>query len=435
MNVSMYNSTFGGQATLRGRNSWTFQLDLIKRSRVFRHGKTLKIRSNANDVVQGSGPKSVAEAAVEKGLSLFEQGDASAALEEFLRAEASSPTNDEALAAIYNAACAYTKLNRWKEASDALVRAINEYDLKLIVALKDPDLAPLRDRREWNAALEKVAGGITSEGYAKLKAEASAPFRLIRLFLFGGLASGAGLGLLVSVGRLAAAIGGSGDLKETSTTFGINIASFVILGYLFNRERSAQKSGIDTAAKEEELAMLQVRVSKSGNRSVPLSAFRAMYRPLVIAGSKGQVTKSLQKAASLKQQLVSRGVVVIPVILNDQNVDANIQRLKEEMKGEGSKGFAPSTSSTQASSVDEESESDDSKKWKLEPYQTEEWKQWLKKFGIDDTGAMTEVYAQVQLDGVVRASGAGSPPFEKLISDIPVLDSWQTKLTDGRGMQ
>ena len=43
------------------------------------------------------------------------------------------------------------------------------------------------------------------------------------------------------------------------------------------------------------------------------------------------------------------------------------------------------------------------------------------------------VSPQVQLDGSVRASGTGMPPWERWVSEIPELDSLQTRLTDGVG--
>lgn len=43
-------------------------------------------------------------------------------------------------------------------------------------------------------------------------------------------------------------------------------------------------------------------------------------------------------------------------------------------------------------------------------------------------GAMSNVYVQVQLDGSVRASGEGTPPWDKLMSDIPTMDSIRSKL-------
>ena len=46
------------------------------------------------------------------------------------------PSDDEARAALYNSACCYTKQKRWQPAVDAVVSAVNDYDLKLSVAVK-----------------------------------------------------------------------------------------------------------------------------------------------------------------------------------------------------------------------------------------------------------------------------------------------------------
>jgi hypothetical protein len=39
----------------------------------------------------------------------------------------------------------------------------------------------------------------------------------------------------------------------------------------------------------------------------------------------------------------------------------------------------------------------------------------------------------VQLDGTVRSSGSGTPPWERFIGDLPPLDSVRTQMTDGIG--
>jgi len=378
---------------------------------------------------------SKAESLVEQGLESFNNGtgdakDAENALSLFVEAsKVPDATDDELRAAIYNSACAYVKLKRWKEACSQIERAINEYDVKLVVALRDPDLSALRDRREWVELLGRVSGGIGNEGYAKLRAEASAPFQFVRLFLFGGLSAGAALGGIVSTARLAAAFGGTYDLQESAQTFGINVACLAVLGFLFKRELDSRERNVSQAAKEEELAQLQVCVSRDGERAVPISAFRGMYRPIIIAGSKGQVKKSMAKAATFAPMFATRGIVVIPVVLNEIDLDEKIQLLKEDVSF-GGKGFSSLSSSSSSSSSSKPSE-----KWKLLPHDVDEWREWIGKLGIDSKGATTEVYAQIQLDGVVRSSGQGPPPFEKLISDIPELDSLLSRLGDGRGQK
>ena len=66
----------------------------------------------------------------------------------------------------------------------------------------------LRERREWLDAVEKAKGGVSTRALIGARAEAKAPFRLARLFIFGGLGAGAALGLAVIAGRLIQALKG-----------------------------------------------------------------------------------------------------------------------------------------------------------------------------------------------------------------------------------
>lgn len=58
------------------------------------------------------------------------------ALRLFQAALEMQPSDDEARAALYNSACCYAKQKRWQPAVDAVVSAVNDYDLKLSVAVK-----------------------------------------------------------------------------------------------------------------------------------------------------------------------------------------------------------------------------------------------------------------------------------------------------------
>lgn len=44
------------------------------------------------------------------------------------------------------------------------------------------------------------------------------------------------------------------------------------------------------------------------------------------------------------------------------------------------------------------------------------------------------LWLQIQLDGSVRASGVGSPPWKLFVRDLPELSSMRTKFTDGAGV-
>jgi hypothetical protein len=80
--------------------------------------------------------------------------------------------------------------------------------------MQDPDLRALRERREWLDALEKAKGGVSTRALVGARAEARAPFRLARLFLFGGLGAGAAIGLFIITSRLVAALKGDSPLKR-----------------------------------------------------------------------------------------------------------------------------------------------------------------------------------------------------------------------------
>lgn len=78
-----------------------------------------------------------AKQAVEDGLAAFnERGDYAEALRLFKAAMDLKPTDEEAIAALYNAGCAHAKRKEWREATDAILKAVNDYKLKISVALQ-----------------------------------------------------------------------------------------------------------------------------------------------------------------------------------------------------------------------------------------------------------------------------------------------------------
>ena len=85
-------------------------------------------------------PRSATEA-VEKGQQAFDRAEYEEALQLFNRAMTLRPNEDEARAALYNGSCAKVKLKDWQGAADDVLRAVNEYKLKLEVAVKVHNLS------------------------------------------------------------------------------------------------------------------------------------------------------------------------------------------------------------------------------------------------------------------------------------------------------
>eukprot|EP00775_Hariotina_reticulata_P014332 gene14332-58_t len=392
-----------------------------------------------------------AKQAVETGLSAFkDRRDYDESVRLFKAALQLQPSSEEACAALFNLGCAYAKQRKYKEASEAIGRAVNEYGLKLTVALKDDDLRELRDTRDWMDMLASVKGGLSREQKVQLRTEAKAPFRLARIILFGGLGIGAAIGLVIIIGRLAAAIrGGEGapDLTESLTNLGVNVAAVAVLSFLVGRDLQAGQKAQKVTSREEELSRLLIQLGPG--RLLPLIRFRGAVRPVIVAGDRSYVERCIREGEGRMMELRTRGVSVIPVIYTSrEDPEEKLRALKkslQQQEGGGARGFATSSSSSRVQQADvdvagsgignSESLTEQDRKWRLEPAAVGEWEGWVesqKEFaGLERD--RRNVWVQVQLDGTVRSSGTGTPPWDRFVLDLPELDSVRTQMTDGIG--
>ena len=142
------------------------------------------------------------------------------------------PSEDEARAALYNMACALSRLGRFRDAQEPLLMAVNELGVKYSVCAEDPDLEDFRNSSEWLEIQDYMVGGAGAESReAKLRAEATQPFLLARLLVLGGLDLGALTGLLIITPRLLAALSGveGSDLPTAAKDFAINLVASGVL--------------------------------------------------------------------------------------------------------------------------------------------------------------------------------------------------------------
>ncbi|QDZ21244.1 protein LOW PSII ACCUMULATION 1 [Chloropicon primus] len=329
-------------------------------------------------------------------------------------------TDEEAGAANYNLACAYSRLRQFDKAGDPLTRAVNDYGVKYSVVMKDEDLEAYRMSVEFDDVANGLKGGIRSdEQYAKLRVEAKTPFRTFRLFALGGLDAGAGLGLLIILSRLASAIkGGPGapELEETLKNLAINGTAVAVLTYFFVKDLKSGKEKLKEVEVEETLGRLQVDLG--ANRVVPMSRLRAQYRPVILQGDEAFLKKCIKSASSLKKDLKSKGILLIP--LQDSK---GLSFKRTEGLGE-SKGFDAAGSKLSPDGIEEE------QRWVVQPRGTPEWFRWLEvqKEASQALQYSESAYVQVQLDGTVRSMGPGQPDWKELLS-LPDKESFQSKVT------
>lgn len=77
----------------------------------------------------------------------------------------------------------------------------------------------------------------------------------------------------------------------------------------------------------------------SGERVIPLAAFRGSTRPVIIAGSRSQISRALAGAEPFREALRERGVSVIPIEVSAEDAGEKLRQLKAEFAAErGSSG-------------------------------------------------------------------------------------------------
>ncbi len=107
------------------------------------------------------------------------------------------------------------------------------------VAATHPAAAAAAAAAAHPPALPSLCRPPSLEG-ASLRAEAEAPFRGFRLFIFGAGAVGAGLATLFGLPQLIGALGGAPNATKSAAEalqdFAINVGSFSALAFLVQRD-------------------------------------------------------------------------------------------------------------------------------------------------------------------------------------------------------
>eukprot|EP00241_Pyramimonas_parkeae_P023361 CAMPEP_0114319410 /NCGR_PEP_ID=MMETSP0059-20121206/25225_1 /TAXON_ID=36894 /ORGANISM="Pyramimonas parkeae, Strain CCMP726" /LENGTH=288 /DNA_ID=CAMNT_0001446413 /DNA_START=57 /DNA_END=924 /DNA_ORIENTATION=+ len=162
---------------------------------------------------------------------------------------------------------------------------------------------------------------------------------------------------------------------------------------ILKRDRAASEKQMARISREERLSSLQVELASG--RMVRLKQLRGFARPVIVAGSTSAIEQHMAAAEPHKEALLARGVITVAVPL-----DGGCPVLPELAEGDT--------------------------KWRAEACRTDKWKQWLSeqmtsaKLAQDST-----VYMSLRMDGRVRGSGKGCPPWDRLAVQLPpVSGTW-----------
>lgn len=388
----------------------------------------------------GSKPRTAREA-VDRGTAVLNSGSwagaAAEALELFELATRMDPSEDEARAALYNMACALSRLERYKDAQEPLLMAVNELGVKYSVCAEDPDLEGFRSSEEWREIQEYMVGGSGRDAQqAKLRAEATQPFLLARLIVLGGLDIGALTGLLIITPRLLAALGGAegSDLPTALKDFAINLVASGVLSFFVYRDLQSRGKAKERAEAEEALGRLCV--AGPGGRQVPLSRLRGSRRAVIVAGSRGYVKGALGAAAPYRAALTENAISVVAVILEGGRV---VPPASAESGGAAlpeAQGFGKLNSPPAAERAAGEAPLEDPlvtssgpSSFQLEPSKVEAWEAWaVEKMSESGGDEGRGLFVQLQLDGTVRSSGLGAPDWDDL-AQLTAKQSVVAKIT------
>lgn len=178
----------------------------------------------------------------------------------------------------------------------------------------------------------------------KLKAEAAAPFRLFRSFVYVTLGAAAGLGTLTTVPQLIHQLAEHANPTSTLTNLAINTGGLLITGYLLSKEATNEKrlrknlsstqalsenklNPTEIRTREELLLLLPVEIqvsetNENTTRIFPLYDLvnQGKQHIVIVAGGSSFVRDAIIAARLMDESTFSSNEIMIIPYINDINL-------------------------------------------------------------------------------------------------------------------
>ncbi|XP_077229894.1 LOW PSII ACCUMULATION-like protein isoform X2 [Tasmannia lanceolata] len=227
-------------------------------------------------------------------------------------------------------------------------------------------------------------------------------------FYLAFIASGS-LGSLIATTQLISALTNSSKaaaIPEIAKGLGIDIGAVSVFAFLYLRENKSKNKQIARLSREENLSNLKLRVDQ--NKIISLSDLRGIARLVILAGPASFIMESFRLCKPFTDDLLDRGVLVVPFA-----TDGEMPSLKFE-------------ESEDVTNVEKK------KLWQLLPVYTSEWTKWLdEQKQMANVPLDAPVYISLRLDGRVRGSGVGYPPWNAFVAQLPPVKGLWSGLFDG----
>ncbi|EOA19030.1 hypothetical protein CARUB_v10007683mg [Capsella rubella] len=248
---------------------------------------------------------------------------------------------------------------------------------------------------------------------ARIRSEVLSPFRSVRMFFYLAFIASGSLGGLIATSRLIGALANparSGEVLEIIKGLGIDFGAASLFAFLYFRENKTKNAQMARLSREENLAKLKMRVEEN-NKVISVGDLRGIARLVICAGPAEFIEEAFKRSKEFTQELVERGVVVVAY-----STDGN----------------SPALDFDETDIADEEMSQRRKRLWRVTPVFVPEWEKWLdaqKK--LANVSSDSPVYLSLRLDGRVRASGVGYPPWQAFVAQLPPAKGIWTGLLDG----
>ncbi|CAL0299634.1 unnamed protein product [Lupinus luteus] len=246
---------------------------------------------------------------------------------------------------------------------------------------------------------------------AKIRSEVLSPFRSVRMFFYIAFIASAGLGGLIATTQLIGALANSSrasEIPDTLKNLGIDLGAVSLFAFLYFQENKSKNAQVARLSREENLSNLKLRVDEK--RIIPVSSFRGIARLVICAGPASYVTESFKLSEPLTESLLDRGVLVVPFVTDGNSPTLEFEE-SEELKQLGARR---------------------KRLWQLAPVFISEWSEWInQQKKMAGVSSESPVYLSLRLDGRVRGSGVGYPPWNALVAQLPPVKGMWTGLLDG----
>ncbi|KAK0581291.1 hypothetical protein LWI29_012144 [Acer saccharum] len=243
---------------------------------------------------------------------------------------------------------------------------------------------------------------------AKIRSEVLSPFRSVRMFFYLAFIASGALGGLIATTQLIAALTNSARasaVPDILQGLGIDLGAVSLFAFLYYRENKAKNLQLARLSREERLSNLKLRVDE--NRIISVNNLQGSARLVICAGPASYITESFKRSEPFTESLLERGVLVVSFATD---------------------GNAPSFQFGES----EEITTKRKRLWQLAPVYVSEWFKWLdEQKKLAGVSVESPVYLSLRLDGRVRGSGVGYPPWNAFVAQLPPVKGMWSGLLDG----